>query len=139
MPELKGATAWINGQRTREGLIGNKLTLFHIWSVSCGLCKESLPKINQLRDTYASRMNVIAVHLPRTPDDYNVELVKMNVRQYQMTQPVCIDNDLKLSNMFGHQFVPAYYIFDEAGKLRHYQAGRSSMVMLEQRILRLLD
>ncbi|MEH7470056.1 TlpA family protein disulfide reductase, partial [Priestia megaterium] len=41
MPELTGATSWINDEVTKEDLVGDKATLIHFWSVSCHLCKEA--------------------------------------------------------------------------------------------------
>lgn len=139
MPELEGATAWINGEKTKAELVGEKMTLIHFWSVSCGICKEAIPKINQFRDDFKNSLNVIAVHLPRSDKDYNLDLVRSNVRQYKMTQPVYVDSDAKLTSALGSDYVPAYYIFDKEGKLRHFQAGKGSMVMLERRISRLLN
>lgn len=139
MPELDGATAWINGVKTKADLVGEKMTLIHFWSVSCGMCKEAIPKINQLRDDFRQNLNVIAVHLPRSEEDYNVELVKSNAQQYKMTQSIYVDNDSKLTSALGRDYVPAYFIFDKEGRLRHYQAGKGSMIMLERRISRLLN
>lgn len=139
MPELEGATAWINGKKTKADLVGEKMTLIHFWSISCGVCKEAMPKINQFRDDFKQSLNVIAVHLPRSDKDYNLDLVRSNAQQYNLTQPIFVDNDSKLTSALGSDYVPAYYIFDKEGKLRHFQAGKGSMVMLERRISRLLN
>lgn len=45
MPELTGEKAWLNGEVTREQLIGEKPTLIHFWSISCHLCKEAMPQV----------------------------------------------------------------------------------------------
>ena len=51
MPELDGATAWFNGRNDkRQKLVGEKPTLIHFWSVSCHMCKETMPEVNQFRD-----------------------------------------------------------------------------------------
>lgn len=139
IPELTGATAWVNGEKNKKDLIGQKLILVHFWSVSCRLCKEVMPKINQLRDDYAQELTVIAVHLPRSVEDYQINLVKENIERYQLTQSVYLDHDAHLTHAFGRDYVPAYYLFDRAGKLRYFHAGKGSIVMLEQRINRLLS
>ena len=76
MPELTGAKEWLNGEVTREELIGDKPTLIHFWSVSCHLCKEAMPQVNQFRDEYKDQLNVIAVHMPRSEDDLDLEKSK---------------------------------------------------------------
>ena len=50
MPEISGATEWLNGEFTRNQLVGEKPTLIHFWSISCHLCKVAMPSVNELRD-----------------------------------------------------------------------------------------
>ncbi|HZG72769.1 MAG TPA: thioredoxin-like domain-containing protein, partial [Chondromyces sp.] len=76
MPELTGATEWLNGQVTKEQLVGEKPTLIHFWSISCHLCKEAMPQVNNFRDEYADKLNVVAVHMPRSEDDLDLEKIK---------------------------------------------------------------
>ena len=44
-----------------------------------------------------------------------------------------------LTDKFDNQYVPAYYVFDKDGQLRHFQAGGGGMKMLEKRVNRVLD
>lgn len=138
MPELDGATAWMHGKRMKAELIGEKPTLFHFWSVSCEMCKETLPAINKIRDQFQQELNVIAVHFPLSENDLKMELIRSNAAKYRITQPIFIDGDSRLTNAFGNEHIPSYYLFDKSGRLRHFQAGRSGMPMLEKRIQRLL-
>lgn len=139
MPELVGATEWLNGQFTREELVGSKPTLIHFWSISCHLCKEAMPQVNQFREDYKDKLNVVAVHMPRSEDDLNIEEIKKVAAEHEMTQPIFVDSEHKLTDAFENQYVPAYYVFDKEGKLRHFQAGGSGMKMLEKRVNRVLD
>ncbi|MFO1445729.1 TlpA family protein disulfide reductase [Bacillus sp. Bva_UNVM-123] len=139
MPELLGATEWLNGEVTKEQLIGEKPTLIHFWSVSCHLCKEAMPNVNKFRDDYHDKLNVIAVHMPRSENDLNIEDIKKVAAEHEITQPIFVDSELKLNEAFENQYVPAYYVFDKDGNLRHFQAGGSGMKMLEKRVNRLLD
>ena len=81
MPELIGAVEWLNGERTKADLIGEKPTLIHFWSISCHLCKEAMPLVNQFRDQYKDRLNVVAVHMPRSENDLNIEKMKKDCRR----------------------------------------------------------
>ncbi|EIT84691.1 hypothetical protein A374_13405 [Fictibacillus macauensis ZFHKF-1] len=138
MPELKGATEWLNGEVTKADLIGDKPTLIHFWSVSCGLCKEAMPNINQFRDDYKDELNVIAVHMPRSEKDLDLEQVKEVAKEHDISQPIFVDNQHALTDAFENQYVPAYYVFDAEGKLRHFQAGGDGMKMLTKRVNRVL-
>lgn len=139
MPELVGATAWINGEVSKEQLIGTKPTLIHFWSISCHLCKEAMPQVNQFRDQYKDRLNVVAVHMPRSEDDLDLEKIKKVAEEHGITQPIFVDSEHKLTDAFENQYVPAYYVFDKEGKLRHFQAGGSGMKLLEKRVNRVLE
>ncbi|MGH8248995.1 MAG: redoxin domain-containing protein, partial [Gammaproteobacteria bacterium] len=125
MPRLDGATDWVNGPLA-EAETGLRPTLVHFWSVSCGICKENLPKVAEWRDRYGAKdLRVIAVHMPRSPADLDLGPVREAVSEYNITEPCAIDNEHKLRDSFlneeGH--VPAYYLFDGEGKLRSYAAG----------------
>jgi thiol-disulfide isomerase/thioredoxin len=138
MPELNGATEWINGEVSKSDLVGDKPTLIHFWSVSCGLCKEAMPNINQFRDDYKDELNVIAVHMPRSEKDLDITQIKEVAAEHDITQPIFVDNDHALTDAFENEYVPAYYVFDAEGKLRHYQAGGDGMKMLTKRVNRVL-
>ncbi len=139
MPELVGATKWLNGEVTKEQLIGEKPTLIHFWSISCHLCKEAMPNVNKFRDDYRNKLNVLAVHMPRSENDLKIEDIKKVAAEHEITQPIYIDSELRLNDAFENQYVPAYYVFDKDGNLRHFQAGGSGMKMLEKRVNRVLD
>ena len=139
MPELTGATAWLNGEVTKTELVGEKPTLIHFWSVSCHMCKEAMPDVNAFRDKYKNELNVVAVHMPRSEDDVDLENIKAVAAEHDITQAIYVDSELKLNDAFENQYVPAYYVFDKDGQLRHFQAGGSGMKMLEKRVNRVLD
>lgn len=138
MPNLLGATNWLNGEVTKEELIGEKPTLIHFWSVSCHLCKEAMPLISELRDEYDDELNVVAVHMPRSEDDLDLDVIEQMALGHDITQPIFVDSEHKLTDAFENKYVPAYYVFDAEGKLRHFQAGGSGMNMLKKRINRVL-
>ncbi len=139
MPELEGATTWLNGETSKAELVGEKPTLIHFWSVSCHMCKEAMPDVNSFRDKYKEELNVVAVHMPRSEDDVDLEQIKAVAAEHDITQPIFVDSELKLNDAFENQYVPAYYVFDKDGQLRHFQAGGSGMKMLEKRVNRVLD
>lgn len=140
MPELEGAEIWYNSDPIiKEDLVGHKPTLFHFWSVSCELCKQAMPNVNKFRDKYKNELNVIAVHMPRSEKDLDLDQVKQVAEEHDITQPIFVDNNHTLTDAFNNQYVPAYYVFDEKGKLRHRQAGDGGMNMLEKRVNRVLE
>ncbi|GBC96679.1 Thiol-disulfide oxidoreductase YkuV [bacterium HR16] len=139
MPDLRGVTEWLNGEPDWESLKGH-LVLVHFWSVSCHLCHENMPKVNQWRDTYApAGLRVIAIHQPRDEWETDVETVKQKAAELGITQPCGIDNLHKVAEAYENQWVPAYYLFDRAGQLRGRTAGYAGLSMLENALKRLFE
>lgn len=139
MPSLEGATQILNDTITGEELIGDKPTLIHFWSVSCYLCKEAMPEVNELRDEYNDRLNVVAVHMPRSEDDLDLAVIEKMAESHDIIQPILVDSKHVITDAFENKYVPAYYVFDKEGKLRHFQAGGSGMPMLRKRLERVLN
>ncbi|WP_096435609.1 redoxin domain-containing protein [Alteribacter populi] len=138
MPELEGATEWLNGQVNKTDLVGEKPTLIHFWSISCHLCKEAMPDVNEFRDKYKDQLNVMSVHMPRSEKDLDLEEIKKVAAEHDITQPTFVDSEHKLTDAFENQYVPSYYVFDAEGQLRHFQAGGGGMKMLTKRVNRVL-
>lgn len=138
MPELNGATKWFNRKVAKHELIGEKATLIHFWSISCPLCKEDMQAINEFHKQFKEKLNVIAVHTPRSEQDLDVQKVEKTAEQLKMMHSLFIDHHMKLSDAFENEYVPAYYLFDREGKLRYFQTGESSLNLLTKRVHRML-
>ena len=142
MPKLDGATEWFGStQAHAEAEAEGHPTLVHFWSVSCGICKENMPRINEWREgRREDGLRVIAVHLPRYEADTDVETVREAISKYDIAEPCAVDNQHKLREAFHneHGYVPAYYLFDAEGKLRSFAAGERGLDMLASAVERIL-
>jgi thiol-disulfide isomerase/thioredoxin len=143
MPVLAGATEWFGGtQAHAEAEMKGHPTLVHFWSLSCGMCKENLPRVAEWRDTKrAEGLRVIAIHMPRYEADTNVEDVREAIATYNITEPCAVDNEHQLKDAFKNDqgYVPAYYLFDAEGKLRSFAAGERGLDMLKSALDRVLS
>ena len=143
MPPLSGATEWLGAsQADAEAEAKGHLTIVHFWSVSCGICKENLPRIAQWRDENREQgLRVIAVHMPRYEADTDVEAVREAFSQYKILEPCAVDNEHKLRDAFQNDqgYVPAYYLFDGEGKLRGFAAGERGVDLLKSTLDRVLS
>jgi thiol-disulfide isomerase/thioredoxin len=143
LPSLEGATEWLTGNlETVLAETAGKVTLIHFWSLSCGICKENMPRLAEWRDQkHDSGLRVVAVHMPRYPADTDLDAVKAAIDKYQITEPCAIDNDHKLRDAFknDHGYVPAYYLFDQTGKLKGFAAGERGISLIAPAIERALN
>src|SRR5215468_8442250 len=142
MPSLAGATEWFGGSKAdvENSLRGNP-TLVHFWSVSCGICKENLPRIAAWREERKEDgLRVLAIHMPRYEADSDVAAVREAIETYGITEPCAIDNLHKLRDAFQNDngYVPAYYFFDTEGKLRGFAAGERGLDMISATVDRVL-
>ncbi len=142
MPTLDGASEWFNAtQAHAETEIKGQPTLIHFWSVSCGMCKENLPRVSQWRDELKEQgLRVVAVHMPRYETDTDVEAVRNAIATYGIIEPCAVDNEHKLREAFQNDqgYVPAYYLFDADGKLRGFAAGERGVDLLKATLDRVL-
>jgi thiol-disulfide isomerase/thioredoxin len=140
MPSLSGGTDWFNAGELRADDLKGKTVLVHFWSISCGICKESLPDLARWLTTWGpAGLIVISVHMPRQESDTLVWAVKEAIDEYEVKQPCVVDNWHTITDAFENKYVPAYYIFDGEGKLRHFQAGEKAIKMVEPALARLFD
>jgi thiol-disulfide isomerase/thioredoxin len=142
MPPLEEATMWFGStQAHAEAEAKGHPTLVHFWSVSCGVCKDNLPRIAAWRDELNEQgLRVIAVHMPRYEADTDVEAVRDAIATFNITEPCAVDNEHKLREAFQNDqgYVPAYYLFDADGKLRSFAAGERGVDLLKAALDRVL-
>lgn len=134
MPGFDGATTWINGslQETTERVQG-KPTLVHFWAVSCGVCKEKMPALTELKAKYGPLgLQTIAVHMPRYEADTDLDTVNEAIGANGITEPTAVDSLHKLKDAFQNEqgWVPVYYLFDGEGNLKSRAAGEYGIGVL---------
>lgn len=112
-------------------------TIVLFWSISCQQCIHAFNVLADVRSRY-KHVNIIAVHMPRSADDKNIQEIKRKYKQYRLQVPLLIDQNLVLSKQFGNHFVPSIYVFDNSG-LRFAQAGQQNWRFFLQRIEKILS
>ena len=142
LPSLEGATEWLAGsadEATQE--TNGHPVLVHFWSLSCGMCKDNLPRVAEWREKYRDAgLRLVAIHMPRYPQDTNVDEVRTAVEQYGITEPCAVDNEHQLRDAFQNErgYVPAYYLFDDSHKLKAFAAGEYGTKVMEPALERML-
>jgi len=139
MPDLAGATEWINGQPDAARLAGHP-TLVYFWSVSCSICHENMAKLALWRYLYAPKgLRFVAIHVPRQLQDIDVASVRAALENFMIADPCGLDNAHAIKSAFATAYLPAYFLFDRAGKLRGRTGGDAGLGLLEQPLRRLFD
>lgn len=127
MPDLTGATAWINSQPVTSASLRGKVVLVDFWTYSCINCLRSLPYIKVWNDKYKnSGLVVIGIHTPEFPFEKDEANVRKAVRDLRILYPVAMDNDYKIWRSFNNQYWPAHYFIDATGRIRFHHFGEGN-------------
>ena len=134
-PSFEGATEWLNElQQTADDYVHGSPTLVYFWATSCGICKENMPKLQELKAKYKDRgLKSVAIHMPRYEADTDLEKVKSTITEHCIDDVCAIDNLHKLRDAFLNEqgWVPVYYLFDADGKLKTRAAGEFGIGVLQ--------
>ena len=135
MPSMEGATTWFNGSlESLQEQIKGKPVLVHFWAVSCGICKQKMPQLQEIAAKYGERgLQTVAVHMPRYEADTDLDTVNEAMFENRITEPVAVDSLHKLKDAFQNEqgWVPVYYLFDAEGKLKTRAAGEFGVSVLQ--------
>ncbi len=131
IPPLDGATEWINGELGSGDLIGVP-SLVYFWAISCHICKDNLPKLSLWREKYGEDLQMVGIHMPRQESDTDVEAVKTAINEFQIPDPIGIDNEHNVGEAFENSYWPAYFLFDAEGRLRGRTAGDVGLDMMDK-------
>ncbi|MES2744685.1 MAG: cytochrome c biogenesis protein DipZ [Bdellovibrionota bacterium] len=139
MPSIDGANAWLNGVEIKSEDLKGKVVLIDFWTYSCINCIRTLPYLKTWAEKYKDKgLVVIGVHAPEFAFEKNVENVRMAIKNFGITYPVAVDNDLKIWNAFQNQYWPAHYFVDAKGTVRYHHFGEGKYEESEKVIQALL-
>ncbi len=140
-PELVGIAGYIN--TTPEELkdtMKDKVILYDIWTYSCINCQRTLPYIVAWNDKYADKgLLIVGIHSPEFEFEKDINNVKTAVKQFGITYPVVLDNDMKTWKTFENRYWPRKYIADSEGYIRYDHIGEGGYDETEKVIQQLLE
>ena len=139
MPELKGATGWLNSKPlTRESLRG-KVVVVDFWAYSCINCLRTMPYVNAWYRHYKDHgLVVLGVHSPEFAFEKDLPNVLAAVKKFDIRYPVALDNGLEIWKAFNNKFWPAHYFVDAKGQIRGHHFGEGKYARSERTIRQLL-
>ncbi len=120
-PEFTQASAkeWLNSKPlTRKDLIG-KVTLVDFWTYGCWNCYRSFPWLHGVEAQNKSKgFQIIGVHSPEFDHEKIHANIKQNIKNFQITNPVMVDNDMAFWKRMKNRYWPSYYLVDKKGNVR---------------------
>jgi len=126
MPELSGATGWVNSAPLTRAALKGHVVLVDFWTYSCINCLRTLPYLRAWDERYRdSGLIVLGVHSPEFAFEHSPDNVRRAVSELGIRYPVALDNDFALWRAFDNRYWPAHFLIDAQGRVRerHYGEG----------------
>ncbi len=139
MPELAGATEWINSPPLTRPSLRGKVVVVDFWTYSCINCLRSIPYVKAWDERYRKDgLVVIGVHAPEFAFEREPANVRKAVADLGIRYPVAIDDDYALWRAFKNNYWPAHYFIDTQGRIRAHHYGEGDYDTSERIIRQLL-
>jgi cytochrome c biogenesis protein CcdA/thiol-disulfide isomerase/thioredoxin len=139
MPELNGATGWLNTPPLTRAALRGKVVMVDFWTYSCINCLRALPYIRAWAAKYKDRgLVVLGVHAPEFAFEKDPANVRTAVSDLGVTYPVALDSNLAVWQAFNNQYWPAHYFIDGQGRIRAHHFGEGDYDKSERVIQTLL-
>ncbi len=139
LPDLSGATDWLNSPPLSAAALKGKVVLIDFWTYSCINCLRTIPYTRAWADKYRGQgLVVIGVHSPEFAFEKNIDNVKAAIADFKIDYPVAIDNDYAIWRAFQNHYWPAHYFIDAEGRIRHHHFGEGEYDQSERVIQQLL-
>jgi cytochrome c biogenesis protein CcdA/peroxiredoxin len=139
IPELTGATGWLNTPPLTRDALAGKVVVVDFWTYSCINCLRALPYIRAWAAKYKDHgLVVLGVHAPEFAFEKDPANVKKAVTDMGITYPVALDSNLSIWQAFNNQYWPAHYFIDAMGRIRAHHFGEGEYDKSERIIQTLL-
>jgi thiol-disulfide isomerase/thioredoxin len=139
LPDLGGATAWLNSEPLTPAGLRGKVVLVQFCTYSCVNWLRTLPYVRAWAERYREDgLVVIGAHSPEFPFEHDVEKVRPALQAMGVGYPIAIDNDFAVWRAFENNYWPALYVADAKGRLRDHHFGEGRYQGSERVIQQLL-
>lgn len=115
-------------------LAGGQVTVVAIWSRYCGPAVDALPKLGAVAERLAaSGVRVVGVVEERVPSPE----LRAFLEARKVTMPTYLDAFSEVSGAFNSWGTPAYYVLDEAGRIRFAATSDADELLARAEAVRL--
>src|SRR5438874_10171845 len=140
MPQLDGATEWLNSAALTTAGLRGKVVLVNFWTYTCINWLRQLPYVRAWEEKYRDQgLVVIGVHTPEFSFEHNIENAHRAAQDMLVSYPIAIDNNYAVWSAFGNNYWPALYFVDAMGRIRHHHFGEGAYDESERVLQQLLN
>jgi peroxiredoxin len=112
MPPFEAAM--LDGAKFDMAAEKGNVVLLNLWATWCGPCREEIPELEQMHKQHSGDgFKVVGVSL----DEGELDAVKEFVRSHNMTYPIALDPEGKLTGVFQTGVIPTTALIDRNGTI----------------------
>jgi thiol-disulfide isomerase/thioredoxin len=139
MPDLDGATGWLNSPLLGRQSLRGKVVLINFWTFTCINSLRPMPYLSDWAAKYGAQgFVVIGVHTPEFSFEHELRNVQDSVHNLNVPFPVAVDSNYRIWQAFNNQYWPAQYLIDAKGRVRYHHFGEGNYGEIERAIQELL-
>ena len=139
MPDLDGATGWLNSPPLTAAGLRGKVVLVNFWTYTCVNWLRTLPYVRGWAKKYADHgLVVLGVHTPEFEFEHDLDNVRRAAKDLRVDYPIAVDNDYAVWTAFANHYWPALYFVDAQGRIRHHRFGEGDYEQSEMVLMQLL-
>ena len=114
----------LDGQEITLSRLRGKVILIDFWATWCGPCRESIPHLIHLHNTYQAKgFEVIGL----SQDKGDVETVRNFVKSLDIPYPIAMSPE-EVSRSFGVSALPTAFLVDREGRIQQKMLGFSTTI-----------
>lgn len=111
----------LNGDSVSLGSQRGKVLLLNVWATWCHPCRDEIPELRAVHAKYQGRgLELVGVSVDV---DGAEEHIREFMKEFEMSYPVWLDPDERVSTQFLVVGVPATFLIDKTGILRWRKTG----------------
>jgi thiol-disulfide isomerase/thioredoxin len=139
MPQLGGATGWLNSEPLGPAELRGHVVLVNFWTLTCINWLRQEPYVRAWSQAYQDDgLVVIGVHTPEFSFEREIDRVRQATKERGIDYPVVLDNDYEIWSAFDNHYWPALYFVDREGIIRDHHFGEGRYEQSERLVQRLL-
>jgi thiol-disulfide isomerase/thioredoxin len=139
VPELGGATEWLNSEPLGPAELRGQAVLVNFWTLTCINWLRQEPYVRAWSQAYRDDgLVVIGVHTPEFSFEHELDRVRLATKERGIDYPIVVDNEYDIWRAFDNHYWPALYFVDGDGIIRDQHFGEGRYGESERVIQRLL-
>jgi thiol-disulfide isomerase/thioredoxin len=118
---------WINTDPLKLEDLRGRVVVVDFWTFGCYNCRNTLPALKRLNETYAAQgLTIVGVHTPELDRENVIENVRREVSSLGLRYAVVTDNGYETWHAYNVEAWPTVFILDKRGRVRYRHVGEGA-------------